>query len=402
MRATICAFLLVACMICPIFGIAVLGESIENDSRHTAVALRVKFSMDVRISSHGNAFRSQEPSSGRAREFWFSDGSIRRGRLFQIEWSPSTARIVEYEWLREYEAQSIKTIADALELLPELDPFDTIPSYTLILSAINTIEHTLGLPSPVEYTNSVAYTALVAAASIPIEQRGMLNSLSRGYYLLGNGQWGIRSQEALEAGKVCGLKSLSLSPGFVDEEKRNGFAYALETVNDPAALLWTYNNWACYVMSDPLAALYSGAVAKLTLILERLACLDPASLGLLTNCDPRIQTPNCSSKPDLRVSWECEWRGNSADGVYVNIEVKVENIGTGESSGTSCWFGMEESMNWFHDQTDFREYDIPPNGWRRYTDSLWVPFGVWTKLVIIIQNDQGDYIREESRYFYAG
>jgi len=114
---------------------------------------------------------------------------------------------------------------------------------------------------------------------------------------------------------------------------------------------------------------------------------------------PYVRAPGPA---DLQVSWEAEWRGNSADGVYVNIEVKVENIGTGESSGTSCWFGMEESMNWFHDQTDFREYDISPNGWRRYTDSLWVPFGVWTKLVIIIRNDQGDYIRKESWDFYTG
>lgn len=119
---------------------------------------------------------------------------------------------------------------------------------------------------------------------------------------------------------------------------------------------------------------------------------------------PYVPTPYVPEpKPaDLQVSWEFEWRGNSAAGVYVNIEAKVKNIGTGESFGTSCWFGMEESMNWYHDQTDFREFDIPPGGWVDYTYSLWVPFGVWTKLVIIIQNDQGDYIREESRNFYAG
>ena len=113
-------------------------------------------------------------------------------------------------------------------------------------------------------------------------------------------------------------------------------------------------------------------------------------------------TPPYVSETDLDVTWEYRWSGDSTAGVYVNIEVKVKNIGTGESSGTSCWFGMEDIGNWYHDQTDFRDFDIAPGRWVTYTDSLWVPFGVWTKLVIIIQNDQGDYIRKESRDFYAG
>ena len=139
-----------------------------------------------------------------------------------------------------------------------------------------------------------------------------------------------------------------------------------------------------------------------TLRSRQVSVFDESQRSPTSTFQQRTYAPDPSAKPDLRVSWEYEGGENVADGVYVNIEVKVENIGTGESSGTSCWFGMEEGMNWSYDQTDFREYDIAPNGWRRYTDSLLVPFGVWTRLIIIIQNDQGDYIREESGNFYTG
>lgn len=115
-----------------------------------------------------------------------------------------------------------------------------------------------------------------------------------------------------------------------------------------------------------------------------------------------LATPEPSQKPDLRVSWECRWSGDSSDGIYVNIEVEVENRGTAVSTGTYCWFGLEESFAWFYAQTDFREFDIPPGGSVRYDASLWVPFGVWTRLVLRVRNDQGDDIREESSGFYTG
>lgn len=109
-----------------------------------------------------------------------------------------------------------------------------------------------------------------------------------------------------------------------------------------------------------------------------------------------------SLEPDLWVSWEYRWDGTSSSGVYVSIEITIENKGNAPSTGTICWFGMEESLNWFYDQTDFRERDIPAGGSRWYKDTLWVPFEVWTRLIIIIRNDQGADIREESRDFYTG
>ncbi len=112
--------------------------------------------------------------------------------------------------------------------------------------------------------------------------------------------------------------------------------------------------------------------------------------------------PKPSLKPDLRLDWECRWSGNSSNGVRVDIEATVENRGTTPSTGTVCWFCLEESLGWCHAQTDFREHDIPPGGSATYEASLWIPFGVWTRLVIIIRNDQRSDIREESRDFYTG
>jgi hypothetical protein len=118
---------------------------------------------------------------------------------------------------------------------------------------------------------------------------------------------------------------------------------------------------------------------------------------------PYIPPYTPAPKPaDLQVTWEYRWNGNPTEGVYVAIEVRVENTGTKNSTGTSCWFGMEDVGNWYYDQTDFRDFDIAPGRWVTYTDYLWVPFDVWTRLVIIVQNDQGLYIRQESRNFHTG
>jgi len=81
-------------------GAVLASEELKNTDSETAVALRVEFSRVVRIEAHGREFRTQEPS-GRASVFLFSNGSVRPRRTFEIEWSPSTARIVDIEWLSE-------------------------------------------------------------------------------------------------------------------------------------------------------------------------------------------------------------------------------------------------------------------------------------------------------------
>ena len=112
--------------------------------------------------------------------------------------------------------------------------------------------------------------------------------------------------------------------------------------------------------------------------------------------------PEPSGKPDLGVDWETRWVETSSAGAYLEVEVTIENRGDVPSTGTICWFGLEESHNWFYDQTDFRESDIPAGGSWWYKDTLWVPLEVWARLVIIVRNDQGTDIREESRDFYTG
>jgi len=94
-------------------GAVLASEELKNTSSETAVALRVEFSRLVRITSHGREFRTQEPS-GRAKVFLFSDGSVRRRRTFEIEWSPGSARIVSVEWLSESDLIPPEPVSDMI------------------------------------------------------------------------------------------------------------------------------------------------------------------------------------------------------------------------------------------------------------------------------------------------
>jgi len=81
-------------------GTMIASEELKNTDSETAVALHIQFSRAVRIVSHGREFKTQEPS-GRATVFMFSNGNVRPRRTFELEWSPSSARILSIEWLSE-------------------------------------------------------------------------------------------------------------------------------------------------------------------------------------------------------------------------------------------------------------------------------------------------------------
>ena len=287
-RALLVALLLV-------LSVAICGlsaeEELTNDSRKTAVAVRITFMTRVMITGHGREFSIQEPASGLSDVFVFSGGEVRRNGTFEVKWSPGLA-IKSVEWLVEGALLTISTVEEALLLLPELGVLNGgagNPSRTQLQTAILLIERALGLSDAVDYTNPVAYSGLVSALQVSLEQRSWLNSVSRGYYVLGRNYLSSSGAKlAFEAGKAWGLRSLEMTPLFTEEQQQNGFFYAVKKVDDPASILWTYNNWACLAEYDPLAALFAGHPDKLTALVEQLAILDSSALQLLTPCNPQL------------------------------------------------------------------------------------------------------------------
>ena len=74
-------------------------ETLTNRSGRPVAGVRAGFSEQVRITSFDTAvFAHQEPP-GRAADFTFSNGELRNGGRFRLSWTPSTAVIVETEWL---------------------------------------------------------------------------------------------------------------------------------------------------------------------------------------------------------------------------------------------------------------------------------------------------------------
>jgi len=92
---------------CAVAGVALLAASLatsaevfENDTRETAYGIRIEFSRSVRITDYGREFSTQEPE-GNSNEFVFTGGTVRNGGTFEVEWSPSSAKVRDYQWLSE-------------------------------------------------------------------------------------------------------------------------------------------------------------------------------------------------------------------------------------------------------------------------------------------------------------
>jgi len=105
-----------------------VAEELKNDSRITAVAVRVTFSSRVRITDFGSEFSDVEPSSGMSDVYTFTGGQLRRNQTFEIEWAPSTIRIESVEWLDTAPAPSDGSGEDAIASCCEINvEFDSAP-----------------------------------------------------------------------------------------------------------------------------------------------------------------------------------------------------------------------------------------------------------------------------------
>lgn len=95
--------------------------------------------------------------------------------------------------------------------------------------------------------------ALPYLDQLPVQSQAfVLDRLSQAYYELTTFSEGDtpEDRELFAKGKEYGFQSLALSPGFARWEARD-FKRALGFVTDPAALLWTADNWGALFRYDP-------------------------------------------------------------------------------------------------------------------------------------------------------
>ena len=109
----VAVFLMLTLVVC---GLIATAEELVNDTRKTAVAVRITFRTRVFITSHGREFDTVEPASGLSDVFVFSGGEVRRNGIFEVEWAPGLA-IKSVEWLdeeeqAETEPQGVETFVD--------------------------------------------------------------------------------------------------------------------------------------------------------------------------------------------------------------------------------------------------------------------------------------------------
>ena len=124
-RASLIAiFLVLSLAIC---GSIATAEELTNDSRKTAVAVRITFSTRVMIMGHGREFSTQEPASGLSDVFVFSGGEVRRNGTFEVDWSPHMP-IKSVEWLEVLSAEDQEAMEARSSCSRILSPGDSIQS----------------------------------------------------------------------------------------------------------------------------------------------------------------------------------------------------------------------------------------------------------------------------------
>ena len=124
-----------------VLSVAICGlsaeEELTNDSRKTAVAVRITFTSRVMITRHGREFSNQEPASGLSDVFVFSGGEVRRNGTFEVKWAPGMA-IKSVEWLEALSAEDQQKMEEDQQEMEEvadcsciLSPGDSLASRLL-------------------------------------------------------------------------------------------------------------------------------------------------------------------------------------------------------------------------------------------------------------------------------
>ncbi len=121
--------------------------------------------------------------------------------------------------------------------------------------------------------------ALPDLESLPIETRAfVLDRLAQLQYELTTFSPGDTPDDrvAFQKGKDYGLRSLRLNPGFAALEN-DDFEAAVAHVTDPAALLWTADNWGALFHYDPIGGMFN--IGKVRALYERCLAVDEGYWG---------------------------------------------------------------------------------------------------------------------------
>lgn len=111
--------------------------------------------------------------------------------------------------------------------------------------------------------------ALPYLGSLPLQSQAfVLDRLAQCHYELTTFSEGDtpEDRELFEKGKSYGFRSLALAPGFA-QWRDSDFKRALSLITDPAALLWTADNWGALFGYDPWQGMTN--VGKVKTMYER-------------------------------------------------------------------------------------------------------------------------------------
>jgi len=117
------------CVCCAV----VFGEELKNDSRITAVAVRITFSSRVMITDYGREFSNVVPSFTFSEVYTFDGGQVRRNESFEVEWAPHTIDILSVDWLEEFEPESAE---DSPEVREPIGPQTNVVEFDLNFESI--------------------------------------------------------------------------------------------------------------------------------------------------------------------------------------------------------------------------------------------------------------------------
>jgi hypothetical protein len=81
------------------------GEVVTNDTGEEATGLRIVFSTPVQITAFGDTLMEVD-QTGTADEFVFSGGTVSPWESHWLNWAPSSAQIISYEWLSDLSISS--------------------------------------------------------------------------------------------------------------------------------------------------------------------------------------------------------------------------------------------------------------------------------------------------------
>lgn len=138
-----------------------------------------------------------------------------------------------------------------------------------LLARANAVFEERFIKGRMEEAISYYEVSLVYLDLFPVQSQALvLNRLSQSYYELTTFSAGNtpEDRDLFEKGKAYGFRSLRLNPGFTEWEGR-AFKKATCFVTDPAALLWTANNWGALFRYNPLQGMVN--VGKVKAMYER-------------------------------------------------------------------------------------------------------------------------------------